>query len=82
MNKIPDFLYHCFASADRDLRAGEKVELETFRTAKAEREAREEFERSKSALMIKARNDVAEKLSQKDIKGAISARLPWLKNKG
>jgi len=82
LNKIPDLLYHCFASADRDLKVGEKAELETFRKQDVDRRARDEIERSRSALVIKARDDVAEKLKNKDIKGALIARLPWLQNKG
>jgi hypothetical protein len=78
LTKIPDLLYHCFASADRDLKVGEKAELDVFRKQDMDRRAREELERSRSALVIKARDDVAEKLKNKDIKGALIARLPWL----
>ncbi len=81
MERSPEVVYLCFAQADRELRAGERTDLERLRKAESDRDAREEIERSHQVIATKAKSDVEERLKAKDIKGALRARIPWLQPK-
>ena len=56
-------------------RQSERGELEGLRKAEASRQAREQLERSNQVSAKTIRDDVAEKLKNKDMQGAIRARL-------
>lgn len=82
IERNPDVLYLCFAQAERELRAGDKSELEELRKSRADALAREEIARSHQAIASKAKTDVQEILSGDSptkIKDALRARISWLR---
>ncbi len=82
IRKNPQLAYLCFAQAEREMRQGERAELDQFKKAEAERVARAEVERGRQAIASKARDDVKEHLDRfaqtrdkTDFKTALKKRL-------
>ena len=79
MERHTNALYNCFKLAREDLRQGETAELTRLREEAAERQAREEFERSARTIRKERGDHVDELLKQGDRKSALREALPFLK---
>lgn len=80
LDRNPEALYDVFARAAFEIRAGERDELGKFREAEAQRRAQLEAEQNRQVIATRAKEDVQEALKNKDIKGALRARLGQLRS--
>lgn len=82
LKQHPELYAAIFAQANHRVSASDREDLGRLRKSEADRIAREELERSHQVIATQAKNDVADALGRKDIKGAIRTRLPFITERG